>query len=318
MTTKRYPLNQSPFFQLQSRSKLAELLRLTPSELNKMAAAQDSQYNCFPKQIEKNGKTKERWVERPKPELRRVQKRIVQLLDRIQPPDYLHSGVRGRSYITNASQHKPGVRVAKIDIKKFFPNAYAGHVYRSFVDVFLCSQDVAAVLMRLTTAFGHIPTGGNSSTIISFYAFKPMFDEIHSLAIGRGLVMSCCVDDMTFSGPKATEGFLNEVRIIVERFGLKTHKRHWFEANQTKVVTGVALTPQGARLPNARRKKLHEAVNSFVAESNPIKKVKLGEQLLGRTTEAAQVETRFAPLVPAAASKLAEAKRVICKLGRGQ
>jgi hypothetical protein len=311
MTTKRYPLNQSPFFRLQSRAKLAALLDVSPAELGKMAAAQDSLYNCFPKQVEKNGKTKERWVERPKPELRRVQRRIVHLLDRIQPPDYLHSGFRGRSYTTNASRHDTKARLAKIDIRKFFPSAYAGYVYRSFVDVFQCSPDVAAVIMRLTTVFGHLPTGGNSSTIISFFAFKPMFDEIHSLATGRGLVMSCCVDDMTFSGAAATEGFLNEVRVIVQRFSLKTHKRHCFEPHQPKIVTGVALTPQGMRLPNARRKKLHEAVEAFDAETNPAKKVKIGEQLLGRTTEAAQVEHEFSSLIPFVAAKLAEAKRAL-------
>lgn len=308
MTTKRYPLDQSPFFRLQSRAKLAAHLDVSLPDLNKMADAQDSLYNCFPKQIGKDGKTKERWIERPKPELRRVQRRIVQLLDRIQPPDYLHSGVRGRSYTTNASRHDPKARLAKIDIRKFFPSAYAGYVYRTFVDVFQCSHDVAAVIMRLTTAFGHLPTGGNSSTIISFFAFKPMFDEIHSLAFSRGLVMSCCVDDMTFSGAAATEGFLNEIRVIVQRFGLKTHKRHCFEPHQTKIVTGVALTPQGVRLPNARRKKLHDSFIALENEGDPKKIIKLGERLLGRTTEAAQVEEAFRPLVRIAAGKLTEAK----------
>lgn len=183
MKTKRYPLNQSPFFRLQSRAKLAAFLDVALADLNNMALAQDSLYNCFTKKIEKNGKTKERKVERPKLELRRVQRRIVHLLDRIQPPDYLHSGFRGRSYTSNALQHDPKARLAKIDIRKFFPSAYAGYVYRSFVDVFQCSHDVAGVIARLTTAFGHLPTGGNSSTIMSFFAFKPMFDEIQCLAI---------------------------------------------------------------------------------------------------------------------------------------
>ena len=197
------------------------------------------------------------------------------------------------------------------DIRKFFPSAYAGYVYRTLVDEFECSHDVAAIVMRLTTAFGHLPTGGNSSTIISFFAFKPMFDTIYLLATSRGLAMSCCVDDMTFSGAAAGEGFLNEVRLVIRRFGLKAHKRHCFEAHQPKIVTGVALTPQGMRLPNARRRKLHDSVVAFDAETNPAKKVKIGERLLGRTTEAAQVERGFSALIPVAAAKLTEAKRVL-------
>jgi len=307
----RYLLNQSPLFKLRSRKRLAELLGLTIQELNELANTHATLYEAFDKMIVKDGKAKPRHIERPKPKLRYVQQRFVGLLNKIQPPDYLHSGFRGRSYITNAKQHTCDSRIAKIDIKKFFPSAYAGYVHRSFEDVFQCSPDVAGVITKLTTAFNHIPTGGNSSTMISFFAFKPMFDEIHALAKNRGLTMSCCVDDMTFSGQAATSGFLNDVHKIVSRYGLKTHKRHCFEARQSKIVTGVALTPQGIRLPNSRRKKLHQVCKAFGEESDPLKKIILGAQMLGRATEAAQIEAKFGLFVPLAAQKLNAAKRVL-------
>jgi hypothetical protein len=305
----RYPLNQSPLYKLQSRKKLAELFGVTIQKLEQLVKAPDSQYRRFEKTIEKNGKFKKRFIEHPKPELRRIQRRLVSLLDRIQPPDYLHSGFRGRSYISNARRHGCNLRVAKIDIKSFFPSAYAGYVYRSFEDFFQCSPDVAAVITKLTTAFNHVPTGGNSSMMISFFAFKPMFDEIFELSKSRGLTMSCCVDDMTFSGEAATAGFLNEVHLIVVRYGLKTHKRHYFEARQPKIITGVVLAPNGIRLPNSRRKKLHEIISAFDGETNPQQKIKLGQQMLGRVTEAAQIEKQFEALVPRAAEKLKEAKK---------
>lgn len=293
---------------LHSRKKLAALLNLTVQELNKMAAVQDALYNRFPRTIEKDGKIKTRYIEHPKPQLRSIQRRFVRLLDRIQPPDYIHSGFRGLSYISNARRHSCDARIAKIDIKSFFPSAYAGFVYRSFADVFRCTPDVAATITKLTTAFGHIPTGGNSSTIISYFAFKPMFDEIFELAQSRGLTMSCCVDDMTFSGDAATNGFLNEVQKIASRYGLKTHKRHCSEAHQAKIITGVALTPQGIRLPNSRREKLHNAFKAFDDEKDPQEKVKLGTRMLGRATEAAQIEEKFAQFIPLAAKKLNEAR----------
>ena len=125
----RYPLNQSPLYKLHSRKKLAELLEVSLQELEDMVANADSLYNRFEKTIIKSGKIKKRFIEHPKPKLRRLQRRLVRLLDRIQPPDYLHSAFRGRSYISNALQHDCNSRVAKIDIKKFFPSAYAGYVY---------------------------------------------------------------------------------------------------------------------------------------------------------------------------------------------
>jgi hypothetical protein len=135
-----------------------------------------------------------------------------------------------------------------------------------------------------------------------------MFDRIHDLAKTCGLEMTCCVDDLTFSGPGATPGFLDDVRRIILRFGLKAHKRHCFAASEPKVVTGVVLTSKGYRLPNARRKRLHDGFEAVNSEVDPNKKVKLAETLLGRATEASQVEPDRASLVGPAAQLLRQAR----------
>ena len=74
--------------------------------------------------------------------------------------------------------------------------------------------------------------------------------------------------------------------------------------------TGVALTPQGVRLPNSRRKKLHEAFIAFDKDNDLREKISLGAQMLGRATEAAQIEKQFDLVVPIAAEKLNAVKRL--------
>ena len=291
---------------MKSRRKLAELLNLSRSELESLANGGRSNYVFFDVQP-KSGK-KKRHVEQPYPPLRTVQRSLTRLLGRIEPPPYLHSAFRGRSYITNAAVHSCSERSAKIDIKSFFQEADGSRVARAFREQFLCSPDVAAVLAKLTTILGHIPTGGNSSTMISFWAYKPMFDRIHQMAKAAGIEMTCCVDDMTFPGQKATPGFINSVRLIVRRFGLKTHKEHHFPPNSPKVITGVAVTSNGQRLPNKRRRLLHDAFGEVAAESNLEKKVKKAQSLMGRATEAEQVEPRFRAEVFLATKMLKEAK----------
>jgi hypothetical protein len=69
------------------------------------------------------------------------------------------------------------------------------------------------------------------------------------------------------------------------------------------------LTPNGVRLPNSRRKKLHEVITAFENETDHHQKIKLGQQMPGRATEAAQIEKRFEALVPLAAEKLNNAKK---------
>ncbi len=304
-----YPLSQSPLYKLESRKKLAELLDLSRRELELLANSGIGSYSFFDTKA-KNGK-KTRHVEHPHPPLRKVQRSLTRLLGRIEPPAYLHSAFRGRSYVTNASKHAYSERSAKIDIKSFFKAADSSRVARAFRDQFECSGDVAAILSKLTTILGHIPTGGNSSTMISFWAYKPMFDEIYSLSFGANVVMTCCVDDMTFTGEKVSRGFINSVRLIVRKFGLKTHKERYFSKNTPKIITGVAVTSNGLRLPNARRRKLHDGFALVKTEPNLKERVKKAESLLGRAAEAQQVEPRFGAEVFLATKVLNETRAAL-------
>jgi len=283
------------------------LLGLPPSEVEKLASAKVQNYQCFHKET-KPGKPP-RWIEWPNPPLRKVQKRLSALLGRIAAPEYLHSGYKGRSYITNADKHAYSLPSGKIDIKKFFPSAKREWVARTFRDRFQCALDVAAVVANLTTFQGHVPTGGNSSTMISFWAYRSMFDEINARAEAIGAVMTCCVDDMTFTGANVKPSFINEVALIVRKYGLKTHKVHFFPAGSPKIVTGVAITANGLRLPNRRRMLLHRAFSAASHATDPEIKLKEAKSLLGRATEAQQVEPRFKGAVLAAARILSDAVR---------
>jgi hypothetical protein len=73
----------------------------------------------------------------------------------------------------------------------------------------------------------------------------------------------------------------------------------------------VALTPNGIRLPNKRRKKLSQIRNNFDAETDPRLKVKLGERLLGCVTEAAQIEPQFKTQIAPAAENLSKARQAL-------
>ena len=238
-----YPLNQSPFYRLASRQKLAKALWTSLKVLEQIANSGAAEYKQFPKKVG----AKTRHIECPKGQLYKIASSLNRLLGRICVSDYVHSGVKGKSYHSNAKAHQTDVRVAKIDVKQFFPSASYKFVYKCFLLTFQCSPDVASVLTKLSTINGHIPTGSPSSTIISYYAYKPMFDEIDELAKSNGLTMSLCVDDMTFSGAKSSDSFLFGVYQIVRKHGLEGHKRYLYGAGKTKVVTGVAITPKGFR-----------------------------------------------------------------------
>eukprot|EP01036_Dinobryon_divergens_P044289 gene44289-59086_t len=181
-TAKGYQLDQSPLYKLESKRKLAKLLFWDLSRLQALANRTDNYRSK--KTMHAN---KERSLEVPKPALENVQRRIYQLLDRIEKPDYLHSGRKQRSYITNAQVHAGAVWLIKLDIKKFYAAVSSARVYRFFQDVMRCSPDVASLLAKLCTARGHLAIGSRVSQLLAFFSAKPMFDELHARALhGRG------------------------------------------------------------------------------------------------------------------------------------
>ncbi len=236
---------------------------------------------------------KPRPIQEPKRDLQRLHGRIHTLLARVEVPAYLHSAVRGRSYISNAAAHDPSVPTIKIDIKKFFPSVTRAAIYNFFAVQMKCRKDVAGLLADFLTYDRHLPTGSAASPIISYYAHSKMFDEIDDFAKRAGLAMTCYVDDMTFSGAKATKGTLFEIQQIIARHGLKSHKKRAFAGNEPKVVTGVCITPAGPRVPNRLHLKIKNGFDALSAAISADARDQALRPLVGRLEAAGQIEKLF-------------------------
>lgn len=263
---------------------------VTPDDIAALANNAEN-YNLFVKNS-KDGR-KPRPIQEPKRKLQAIHARIHKLLSRVTVPPYLHSAVKGRSYLSNASAHARDVPVIKIDVKKFFPSVPRVAVYRFFHESLRCRRDVAGLLADLLTFNARLPTGSSASPIIAFYAFKPMFDAVDALAKAHNLTMTCYVDDMVLSGPGATKGVLFEVRKIIAQFGLKSHKAHAFGPSEPKVVTGVCVAVEGQRVPNRLHLKIKNGFDALAATTAPDARTKILRPLLGRLEAAAQIDPAF-------------------------
>jgi RNA-directed DNA polymerase len=277
-----HPLNQSRLYKVKSVPQLCDILHISKSDL---------------KYIKRNGENYIRFatkggrdVQWPKPILRRAQKRAAQLLSRIETPDFLHSATRGRSYISNAQQHADTDPSVKIDIRRFYQSARAAGVFHFFADKMCCEPDVAAVLTKLLTVDGHLPTGGNASPILSYFTYMDMFSEIEAIAKQRNCIMTCLIDDMTFTGPGATRALIYDVRRIIARYRLWGHKTKIFKFGQPKIITGVAVTRIGRRVPNKRQVAIAEDLKSLAAAGSDEERLVILRRVIGRMHEAAQIE----------------------------
>ncbi|MET0100091.1 MAG: reverse transcriptase family protein [Sedimenticola sp.] len=282
---KSYPIHQCALYKLRNKRKLASILGLPLPKLLRLVKLGDRNYHQF--EINPAGR-KPRPVQHPKARLEQIHARLFELLRRVTPPAYLHSGIKGRSYVTNAKSHLGEHPVCKLDIKSFYPSTTYQHVSQFFRDTLSCSPDVAAILTSLTTVNGHLPTGSCLSQILAFYSHVEMFNKIHNAASDLGITMTCYVDDITCSGEGVTPGFLFEIKKIIHKRGLTYHKERIYRSDEPKLITGVIINKDEARVPNKLQRVIHEGIDELAAST-----VDDLRSLAGKCNAAAQIEPHF-------------------------
>jgi RNA-directed DNA polymerase len=296
--SQNYPLDQSALYKVGSRVRLSKILGLSLNELN-IHLENSKKYKIFELKEEicpfTNKVKSARWVQEPRKLLKVIHERIQKLLKRITPPDYTHGAVKGRSYRSNASVHKDSDRVATYDLRKFYPSTSASRVFNFWADQMMCAPDVAAVLTKITCFNNGIPTGSPLSPLLSFYANKPLFDELNQLAISSKLIFTCYIDDLTFSGSVLPKGLSELVGRIVCRFGhiLSEKKTRLFRRNQRKHVTGVVIYRSRIFVPHSRFKKARGINKALKLEKTPIQKKLLMQKLAGLLGEAAYLDPSY-------------------------
>lgn len=283
---ENYPLNQSPFYKLSTKRKLAELLCVTTEKL-KYLRQSDRLYTEteIPK---KNGSM--RRIENPRRELKLVQKRIAVLLGRIKAPDYLFCPVKGRSYVSNAAAHRNHRVVRTLDIKKYFPSTPRSRVFWFFREVMLCSPDVASTLADLASYKGHLPTGSPLSPIMAFYAHYDVWEQVASLVEKNSAVNSLYIDDLTISGDRVPGNLIWEIKKTIHSGGLRYHKEKRF-IDRPAEVTGVIVSGEKLTPPNRQLLKRHRALNEQKRATTPEQKEILRNLLNGLKGQFSQINT---------------------------
>jgi hypothetical protein len=289
-TYRQYPVERSPLFKLQSKSKLSKILGITPSVLTRLS--KNPSFKTFP---QKDAKGKVRNIEQPTGQLLIIHKRIQSLLRRLESPSYLFSGKKGLSYLDNAKPHTNNNHFLFLDIAKFYPSTKKEYVFRFFHFKMLMSENIAWLLADLITYKGHIPTGSQLSQSIAYWSYSKLFDDVFHIAQSNDIVFTLYVDDISFSSDNAIpKSFEQEVihRIYSTELAIKESKLKRGSKKHFKVVTGVAITPMKTiTIPNKQRKKIRNAIKSFQnAKTYSLEEL---TSLIGRIEAARRIEPSF-------------------------
>ena len=282
---KFYSIEDSPFYGLKSKKKLAELLFTSVAALKGMTDKSVPHYEYWEEEKDDGSM---RPLCCPHKGLDKAQSRIAYLLACIQTPNYVHAPVPKRTYVTNAASHKGSRAFCLMDIESFYPSCREDKVLAFFRHRMKCSLDVSVILARLCCDNGSLPQGSSSSPILSYWAYSEMWDAIYQIARKAGNVFTLYIDDLTISGKIVSRKTVWEIQQQIYKHGLsiKAKKTRWIIGKPAD-VTGVIIGPEGLRLPNRQHKKLSIAKSEFSRPGGNRKKKT--NVLRGRQAQAVQV-----------------------------
>lgn len=289
---KIYSFESSPFYKLSSPNILANLLHINLTDLKKLKNNKD---NYKPFVIKKEGK-KDRTIESPKKLLEKVHTRIASLLCRIKTPNFLHSGIKGRTYITNAKAHLGKHKVLTSDLRSFYPSTTKKMIFELFHYNFCCSVEVSDLIASVATYEDHLPTGSRLSMPLALWANINMFLEIELLAKKHSINMTVYVDDLVFSGNNLNELFSSVVNKIVLKHGHKIHngKTVLYKSDEIKLITGVIVHNEKIFIRNLHHKNMHNDLEEWKTYKNAfLVPDALKNRLLGRINALAQIDPRL-------------------------
>lgn len=245
----KYNITQCALYKCNSKKRLERLLCIEPGGLKNISDI--ISYHSFEidkKRTSKSQKAEKRKITAPDRTLKLVQARILRLVQRVERPEWLISGEKGKCYIDNGKAHLLGSYVLTIDVKKFYDNCKREPVYQFFIQRLKVSKDVAALLTDIVTYNGGIPTGCPTSQMMAFYAYQEMFTEINEIAQRFYCKFTLYVDDMTFSSEESFSPNLlsQEVDKVLRKYGHKPkyQKVKYYSKHDPKPITGTIVTPE--------------------------------------------------------------------------
>jgi RNA-directed DNA polymerase len=244
----------------------------------------------FFRKFEKN----ERELFRCNTKITQIHERLIKLFN-IEKSEYLKSGVKKESHITNALAHKDSNFFLLVDIKGFYPSTTKSKIKKQLIMTYQQSSNVAEFISNAVTVPQKkandnraLVTGSVLSQYFAYVINKKMFDELYELSKLNDVIFTVYVDDISFSSKKVlTYKFHQQVYNIIKRYGYTVHngKVYRGKINNKSKITGVHITKYGFRLLKKHKEKIKELKNKTDIKSK--------KSLLGMLNFAIQVNPKY-------------------------
>jgi RNA-directed DNA polymerase len=195
----------------------------------------------------------------PRPPFSTVVKNLYRAFTTLpyEAPSHVHGFVRGRSPVSNASEHLGKSCVLRMDLEDFFPSISAAMV-KAALQGQGYEDKAAEAAVGIVTIASKLPIGLSTSPFLSNLAFLDTDRSLSEYAQSEGLSFTRYVDDLTFSG-EVTDQHLADVASILDDAGwsVNTRKTAFMRRGGPQYVTGLYVGEAGGpRIPREIKRRM--------------------------------------------------------------
>jgi hypothetical protein len=171
-------------------------------------------------------------------------------------PDFMHGGIRKRSYVSYARPHIGKPCVITLDIKRCFDSITDQEVAGALQRHLGLASDVCARLASVLCYKGKVAQGfPTSNYLCNLYLLDPL-TALHEDFKRRGMHFNNYVDDLAVSGAiAAPDVIINEIAVTLSRASLKMSnaKKEIMPSSRQQIICGLIVNK---RLSLTRKLKL--------------------------------------------------------------
>ncbi len=222
---------------------LAYLLEEITKGYKNLAADISTSY----KQVKKRKNNKVRIMYIPDEKIKTVQKHINKILQiRLPKPVYLHTGYKKCKILNVVKEHKMSSLIIVLDIKNFYGSVPTERVFNFLTQICQLNIDVAKSIFKFITYRNTIPIGISTSSLVSFWACKDVFDEIYDYCVNSEYNMTLYADDIIISGDiKNPNKLISLVQKTISKAGLSLNHRKIRIYGKNKRIMNIHVNSKG-------------------------------------------------------------------------
>jgi RNA-directed DNA polymerase len=196
----------------------------------------------------------------PNPPFDAITKNLYRSFTKVLPykaPDHVHGFVRGRSTVSNASQHLGKACVLRVDLEDFFPSINVAMI-RASLQAQGYDEKAADIAVNIVTIADKLPIGLSTSPFLSNLVFLSTDRSLSAYAQSEGLSFTRYVDDLTFSGEVIDRHLADIARILDDAgWSVNTRKTAFMRRGGPQYVTGLYVgEADGPRIPRKVKRRM--------------------------------------------------------------